>query len=615
MIEISLRGIEKYYGANQVLADFNLEVTSGERVGIIGENGGGKTTVFKVIAGEGCEAGEVAIRKGASIGLLQQIPQYPAGMTAMNVLNLAFADLLAMQAELRRLESQMAGAGEAGLERVMTTYARLQEQFELAGGYAIEEKLGKVVRGLGLASLLEQQFASLSGGEKTTVELGRILLVQPDILLLDEPTNHLDTEAVEWLEEYLQNYQGTVLAISHDRVFLDRFARRIIEVDAGQAEVYHGNYSFYVEERSARVEALLEEWKGQQKRIKAMEAAIARYRDWGKRSDNPKFFRRARAIERELERMELLERPREKLSFNLSFNEAGSGRDVWVAEAISCSVAGRKLLDNASLHVRQGEKVALVGPNGCGKTTLLKLLLGEVQPDSGSIKIGARVRPGWLEQEVSFPDPEASVLDTFRNTCPILEGTARHILARFLFRGQAVFNKVGSLSGGEKSRLRLCQLVHSDVNTLVLDEPTNHLDIPAREVLEETLRDFAGTVLLVSHDRWFINRVSERVVELRGGMLVNYLGNYDYYRQHRRGPEEAKKTNKAAPEVRRPPRTEKPNVYKLEQLEQAITALEAELAAIDKEMAESASDYLRLQELTALRENRAAELEKLWAQI
>ena len=619
MTEIGLKNIAKYYAAEKVLHNVSFAVNTGEKIGIVGENGGGKTTLFKVIAGlEGHDGGSLTVRKGATIGLLDQIPSYPSDYTTLDVLNTAFVRELELKRQMTALEGKM-GAADQGIEQVLKHYTQVQLEFEIMGGYRIEDTRARICTGLQLAdAMLESKFTSLSGGEKTVICVAKMLLEAPDILLLDEPSNHLDIEAVEWLESYLSEYAGTVLIISHDRYFLDRSVKKIIEIDNGEAEIYHGNYTYYVGERERRLTALFDAYTDQQKKIKAMEQAIKRFREWGIQGDNPKFFRKAASIQKQLDKLEKIDRPQlERDSIKLSL-KAGqrSGSDVLVIQDLYKSYSAQQVLKGLNFHLRYGEKAALVGPNGCGKTTLLKLILGAETPDRGMIELGSGAKIGFLEQNVVFPDSFATVLETFREKCPMPEGQARSVLAKFLFFGVDVFKSVAALSGGERSRLRLGQLMHQDINLLILDEPTNHLDIPAREMLGHALAEFNGTLLFVSHDRYFINSLAERVAELRAGRIINYPGNYDYYRSKSPLLSPASPlVHKEKPKNDRPRSKKGINPFKLQQLENKVEELENQLSKAHDLMEIHAADYKKLEELQQGILLLEAQLEQAWEQL
>lgn len=535
MIELSLNQIVKYYGATKVLEDITFEAKTGERIGIVGRNGTGKTTIFKVISAiEEYNGGTMSIRKGSTVGYLDQIPEYSEGYRVIDVLNTAFKKTFKIKSKMQDLEKKMSSTSGNELNSIMKKYGELQNIFEHMGGYEIDEKISKVSSGLKLSDeFKEKKFINLSGGEKTTVILGKILLQNPDILLLDEPSNHLDIESVEWLEEFLKEYKGTVLIISHDRYFLDMVATRIVEVEDMKTNIYEGNYSYYVEEKERRILAQYEDYKNQQKKIRAMEDAIKRFREWGTKADNADMFVKMRNMQKRIDRMEKIDRPiLERKQINLNFSvQKRSGKDVIMIDNLIKAFGNNVVIDGLKFHVRYGEKVALLGKNGSGKSTLIKIIMGEYQKDRGEVKLGSSVKIGYLDQNIQFKNENQTVLETFREVHTMPEGNARRILASFLFYGEDVFKKVCDLSGGEKSRLKLCILMQKDINLLVLDEPTNHLDIDSSEMLEVALKEFQGTILFISHDRYFINKIAEKISEIRDKKLFSYVGDYNYYKK------------------------------------------------------------------------------------
>nr|WP_274365667.1 MULTISPECIES: ABC-F family ATP-binding cassette domain-containing protein [unclassified Paenibacillus] len=602
--------------------DISLEIHEGDRIGMVGPNGCGKTTVLKLLAGlEPPDAGAIHYKKGSNVSLLAQIPDFGPKAAVNEVLLEAFEELLRMKERMAQLERDMASDADAkSMEKALKEYGSLQDAFEAKGGYEMDASLARVADGLGIASLLNQTFASLSGGERTKVCLGRILLLGPDLLLLDEPTNHLDLHAVEWLENYLQDYKGSVLIVSHDRFFLDRVANKIYDLEGGAVDVYHGNYSYFVEEKERRLLAEFTAYQEQQKKIKKMEEAIKRLRIWAAQADNPKMFKRAAAMQKALDRIERLDKPViERKKMGLTFETGDrSGKDVVVMEGVGKSFGGcevqdpgecsehgetgkqgerKRLYTNIDLLVRYRESVAIVGENGSGKSTLLRMITEGLPPDTGTVKIGSNVKIGYLAQHDLFPDGERTIIDEFRDKVMVEEGEARHLLAKFLFYGASVFRKVKALSGGERMRLKLAQLMHQDMNVLVLDEPTNHLDIDAREALEDTLKEFPGTVICVSHDRYFLNKLFPVTYWLEGGRLTRYEGNYNDAKRKRE--EQMTRTNAGAKRDeavgRKPMREEagrmkdavqvpaKP-VKSPERLEADIAALERKIAVLDEAM-------------------------------
>lgn len=526
--------VSKMFGGNSVFKELSLEIKQGDRVGVVGRNGSGKTTIFKLISGlESTDEGDIHIKKGAVCGYLAQVPDVEQTMTVYSVLETAFEPLIKLKQELQTIESHLATIkNETELAKMLKVYGKLQEQFQLEGGYEIEAKIQKVSQGLDLTSMHDQLFHLLSGGEKTKVGLGFILLKEADLLLLDEPTNHLDIEAVEWLEDYLQNYEGTIMLISHDRAFLDKVITKTIDIEDGEAHVYHGNYSNFVKEKEERLMAEFALYQEQEKKIKKMKETIKRLKEWANQANPPNegLHKRAKSMEKALERMEKVKRPNinpRKMALDFSIHER-SGQDVVVLDEVSYGYENKKLLfKNISLKIRFKERVAIVGNNGTGKSTLLKLILGELTPLNGEVKLGSQVHVGYLSQHDFEADNHQTVLEAFRECVPVTEGEARHILAKFLFYGFAVFNKVNRLSGGERMRLRLAQLMHQNINLLILDEPTNHLDIDSREVLEEAIDQFDGTIIAVSHDRYFLNKCFNTTLWLFSQSLVKFEGNYN----------------------------------------------------------------------------------------
>ena len=525
MLEIGMNGVAKNYGFKNVLNDANLEIMTGDRVAIVGRNGAGKSTLLKIIAGEEKPGqGIVTVRRGATMGYLEQIPELSArGATAREVLMEPFDRVFAIEHRLRALEREMAAQTEAGtLEQLMRQYAHQQSLFASLDGYSVEENLGRVATGFGLTELLDRPFNALSGGQKTVVQLACTILRQPDILLLDEPTNHLDMRTLEWFEAYLCKYRGTVLIVSHDRYFLDRVAQKTLILDAGECQMFHGNYTYSQREQERLLMIEFEQYKNQQKKVEAMRAAIKRFHAWGVQADNPKFHRKAKELERRLEKMELIDRPRlEKKKIPISFAGERTGREALKLKNLSLSVAGLRLLEDVTLTLQYQERVCLTGDNGTGKTTLLRALLGEAPQPEGIVRFAPGVRIGYIPQEIRFEDGQASILDVFRGACPCPENVARGVLAQYNFYGEDVFKRVSALSGGEKVLLKLAMLVRQEINFLLLDEPTNHIDIDAREMLEEALLDFGGTILFVSHDRYFIQRIASRVLAIEGRRLIS----------------------------------------------------------------------------------------------
>jgi ATPase subunit of ABC transporter with duplicated ATPase domains len=435
---------------------------------------------------------------------------------------------------MHQLEKSMESSEGLELKKILAKYSELVQRYEAKGGYEAGEKLNKICKGLKFEdSFLNQDFNQLSGGEKTTVILGKILIDTPDVLLLDEPTNHLDMDSVEWLEAYIKNYKGIIIVVSHDRYFLDHTVTKIIEVEDKECETYQGNYSEYVIQKEENLRIQFNHYKEQNKKVNDLEQSIKELRDWAMRANNKKFFSRAASMQIKLDKMERVDKPvmeKQTMKMNIKAGER-SGNVVISAAKLSKSFGNKTIFKEAEMLVRYGERVAFIGPNGSGKTTFLKMLLGDLPPDNGEISLGANVRMAYLPQNLAFEDEELTMLDYFRDDISILEGKAREHLAKFMFYGATVFKKIRLLSGGEKVRLKLSKLLYQDVNLLILDEPTNHLDTASIESIEEDLSGFKGTIFFISHDRYFINKVSERTIEIEDSRLVSYLGNYDYYKE------------------------------------------------------------------------------------
>lgn len=535
MIELALNKLQKYYGATKILEDITFEVQTSEKVGIVGSNGCGKSTLLKIIMGiESYEKGMLSIKKGATLGYLEQMPVYPYNFKVIDVLNAAFEEIDKLYKDLGLLEKQLSNVDENNMERLLNRYSHMQALYENLGGYEKEEKLSKVCTGLKIDDEFKKKlFSQLSGGEKTTIILGKILLQNPDILLLDEPSNHLDLDAMEWLETYLKQYKGVVIIVSHDRYFLDNIATKIIEIEDMISKSYNGNYTAYVNEKERQLQLQMDAFSDQQKKIKAMEKSIAQLRDWGIRGGNNKFFRRAASIQKLLDKVQKIDKPvLERDSINIKSNTAGrSGNDVVLVKDLCKRYGEKVLLNKAELLIKNGETVALIGANGSGKSTMIKILLGIENADYGTAALGSSIKLGYLPQNITFEHEEYTILECFREDILITEGKAREYLAKYMFFGESVFKKVSNLSGGERSRLKLAIMMYNEVNFLILDEPTNHLDIDSRQELEEFLKEFKGTLLFVSHDRYFINNIASRVVELWHGSLISYGGNYEYYKE------------------------------------------------------------------------------------
>lgn len=610
----TVQNITKMLGGNIIFEKLSLAIKTGERLAIVGRNGSGKTTLFKLLAGiEKPDEGSIHFKKGTSVGYLAQIPSYSEDVTGLDVLHYAFQKITALQQKMIQMEKQMATIGAAEMERLLQQYGEVQEQFTLLGGYTMESEIEKVVQGLQLTRFINQPFASLSGGEQTKIMLGKILLSDPDVLLLDEPTNHLDLFAVEWLEQYLIGYSGTVVIISHDRYFLDQVVTKIADLEEGELSLYHGDYSAFILEKEAKLMREFQHYEEQQKKIKKMKDAIRRLRQWANEAvpPNPKLFRQARNMERALERMIKVRKPLiDPKKMELSFEFASrSGKEVVMMKNVYKSFGENVLLEDAQLNLYWKERVAIVGRNGSGKSTILHLLLGNLPIDNGEARLGSNVRVGYLSQHFEIQNPKARLIDVFRSELNLVEGDARHILAKFMFFGPDVFKRIGDLSGGERMRLRLAQLMHQDINLLILDEPTNHLDIESREVLEDALGDFDGTILAVSHDRYFLNKLFPKTVWLEQGQLTTFEGSYDWAR--------IKWEEQVAIEIPfKNEKQEKPT-YKRSaggsverKIEEEIQAVEKEISNL-KEQIEIEEDWETYEKLLKAIESNEMKIEKL----
>ncbi|MBC2170699.1 ribosomal protection-like ABC-F family protein [Listeria booriae] len=536
MTIVALNNVTKRFTGDLILEKISLQVEEGERIGLIGRNGEGKSTILKIIARlETVDDGIVSVKRSATVGLLNQMPTVSGNAIVRDYLRTAFADVLALQAELTELEQRMTTDMS---ERLLAQYGEKQARFIDLGGYNLDTNMDKILHGLGISNLAEKFWKQLSGGERTKVSLAKMLLEEPDLLLLDEPTNHLDLQAVDWLTQFLRAYKGTVLVVSHDRYFLDEVVQKIVELENKELITYHTNFSGYLVEREERLLKEFRDYKDQQKKIKKMQQAIKRLRQWAMEANPPNdaLFRRAKNMEKALARIDVLKKPAlEQKNMRLEFEESKrSGEDVVIFDAVWKQFGDRVLFDGLDCHIRQKERVAIVGNNGAGKSTFLKMVLGEVAPDVGTVHVGPSVDIAYLSQHMDVGDENQTVLEAFRDKVAVVEGDARHMLATFLFYGEMVFRKVANLSGGERMRLSLAQFMNQPVNTLLLDEPTNHLDIASREVLEEALRNFEGTIITISHDRFFMNQICDRTLWLENGEIVSYGGNYSYASEKRK---------------------------------------------------------------------------------
>ena len=619
MIDISVSSLVKSFELGKNILDgLTFTVNSGERVGILGHNGCGKTTLFRILAGEiGWDEGEVMVAPSKRLGLISQIPVYPDGWTTEDVLRSAHKRLYEISDRLDELGLLMEHDQSPAL---LQEYDRLSDDFRRLGGYDMDTARNRVANGLDIpAAMREQPFDSLSGGEKTRVNLARLILEDTDILLLDEPTNHLDLHATEWLEDYLLHFKGTVLSISHDRWFIDRVAQRCIEIVDGKAEFYSGGYSFYLEERQRRFEEKMRKYEKDQAKIEQLTRAAEQMHLWAFMG-NDKLHKRAFSMEKRIEKLSHTEKPTEQKKLSVKFRQREfEGDEVLVMEGLSKSFGEKKLFSGLDLTVTGGERIALIGDNGTGKSTLVKLIMGDETPDAGYVYRGPAVRTAYLPQMVSFSVPERSAYDTMLYDCRCQPQEARDRLAAFGFRGEDVFTPVGTLSGGEKSRLRLCMLMGADINFLILDEPTNHLDIASREWMEDALSDYEQTLLFVSHDRYFIEKFATRIWALADGRITDFRGGYSEFCQWR-DRQEVFRQNERAAQKKKEPKAEpkkKPvqgNDKAIAKAEREIAKLEAKIAALDAEAEANGSDYQKLMELSAEREGLETELLELYEQ-
>ena len=597
MVDISVNNLTKFFviGEN-LLEGLTFDIQEGECVAILGRNGCGKTTLFNILTGQmDYDDGEVYVNPAKRLGLISQIPKFPAGFTVEDVLRSAYADILKVKKQMEVLEQEMlTGATQEQLKK----YDDLTNRFQSGGGYEMDVEVDKICNGLGItADQRIQEFASLSGGEKTRVNLGRLLLEKTDILLLDEPTNHLDLRSVEWLENYINSFKGTVLAISHDRYFIDRIADRVIEITDGHAEFYSGNYSFYMDEKQARFDLQMKQYEQEQAKLKQLGYTVERMKGWG--INNRTLYRRAMSIQHRMERIKKTEKPKTEKTMKATFGEKDfSGDVVFKMKHVAKSFGDRTLFSDVNLNVEGGERIAILGDNGTGKSTFIKCLLGD-EDCQGKIQFGPTVKWGYLPQIIHFDHPERSLYDTMLYEKNCTPQTARDRLGAFLFQGEDVFKTVGNLSGGEQSRLRLCMLMDEKINLLILDEPTNHLDIASREWVEAAIEEFEGVLLFVSHDRYFIDKFAERIWLLEDGTIRDFNCGYAKYRSIIEHEQAAKPQVQSAPK----PKKEKPKGGTKEldklirRLEREIEKQEQLIAELDEKIEASGADY---QELTRL---------------
>lgn len=619
MVELSIQDLKKEYVVGATVLDgLSFQINTGERVGILGKNGAGKTTLLRIITGEEeADSGQVVIAPGKRLGLISQIPVYPAGYTVEKVLLTAFDGLFALEAEMGDLAARM--GQESGDPALLRRYDTLMAAFESQGGYETETRLGKVCNGLGIPpEMREKEFADLSGGEKTRVNLARLLLVDTDILLLDEPTNHLDLNATQWLEEYLEKYKGTVLAISHDRYFLDKVVTRVVELREGKAEFYSGNYSFYAVEKERRYLEQLRQYEKEQAEYQRLSETARKMHEHNTEHLNKRAF----SIEKRMAKLAVTDRPTKEKSMNVRFGQREfHGDELLLLRELDKSFGAQTLFAGVDLKIEDGDRIALIGDNGTGKSTLLKIIMGEEDPDHGKLKQGPTVKIGYLPQQIHFSHPERNLVDTmlYDLNCSVQE--ARDRLAGFQFRGDEVYKQVSDLSGGEQSRLRLCMLMDSKINLLILDEPTNHLDLASREWIEGAVEEYEGALLFVSHDRYFIDRFANRIWTLEDGKIQDYRGDYQAYQAMRErmktiAPPPKKETASKPVKEKRTGGGTKQKRKDLSGLEKKLAKLEQQLQALAREREEVAQDYKALEETMGREAAVTAEYDEvflLWA--
>jgi len=614
MVDIQVKNLTKFFviGEN-LLENLSFEIQEGECVAILGRNGCGKTTLLNILTGQmDYDDGEVYVNPDKKLGLISQIPKFPLGFTVEDVLRSAYADLMRVRQKMELLECEMV---KGATEEQLREYDRLTNVFQSGGGYDMDVEVDKICNGLAItADQRVQEFSSLSGGEKTRVNLARLLLEKTDILLLDEPTNHLDLNSVEWLESYINAFKGTVLAISHDRYFIDRVADRCIEITEGHAEFYSGNYSFYMDEKQARFNLQLKQYEQEQAKLKQLGYTVERMKGWG--INNRTLYRRAMSIQHRMERIKKTEKPKTEKKMKATFGERDfSGDIVFKMKNVAKGFGDRILFSDVNLTVEGGERIALLGDNGTGKSTFIKCLLGD-EDCAGKIQFGPTVKFGYLPQIIHFAHPERTLYDTMLYEKNCTPQVARDRLGAFLFQGEDVFKQVGNLSGGEQSRLRLCMLMDEKINLLILDEPTNHLDIASREWIEAAIEEFEGVLLFVSHDRYFIEKFAERIWLLEDGTVRDFQCGYAKYRSILEHEAAAKPVVTAAPK----PKKEKPKGGTKEadklvrRLEREIEKQEKIVAEYDPKIEAASADYQELTRLLAEKEEAESLLMDLMEQ-
>ena len=622
---LACNNISKSFGIDEIIKNASFNIEEREKAAIVGINGAGKTTLLRIIMGEyQADSGEVIIAKDRTIGYLAQHQKLSGDNTIYDELLSVKRDIIELEQKIRRLELEMHSKEGVELETVMEAYSKSTHQFELQNGYAYKSEVVGVLKGLGFdESDFEKKMNTLSGGQKTRVALGRLLLSKPDIIMLDEPTNHLDMNSIAWLENYLVNYDGSVIIVAHDRYFLDKVVTKVIEVERGTVSVFSGNYSDYAAKKKQLIDAKLKEYYNQQRDIKHQEEVIAKLKSFNRE----KSIKRAESREKLLDKIEVIDKPvteQETMHFKLEPAKE-SGNDVLSVEGLSKAFGGNRLFDNVSFEIKKGEKVALIGNNGTGKTTILKIINHIIDADAGKVKLGANVEIGYYDQEHNVLHMDKTAFDEIGDAYPDMTNTQiRNMLACFLFTGDDVFKKISDLSGGERGRVSLAKLMLSNANFLILDEPTNHLDIMSKEILESALNRYTGTVLYVSHDRYFINKTAGRIIELSANTVTNYIGNYDYYLEKRDilAPKEIKQVssekNTAVKDDWKAQKEEQAKLRKrqndIAKIEKNIEQLETENSELDEQLAlpEVYSDVKQLMKLNEKKQEIEKKLEKLY---
>lgn len=633
------QNICKSFGTDEIIRNASFHIEAGEKAAVVGINGAGKTTLLRIIMQElSADSGEVVIARGKTIGYLPQNPDITGNHTIYEEVLSAKSYVISLEERLRKMEEELSAVSSEQLGDFMESYNKLHHEFEQLDGYTYKSEIAGVLKGLGFS---EEEFGKrmqeLSGGQRTRVCLGKLLVMRPDIILLDEPTNHLDIGAIAWLEGFLQAYRGAVVIVSHDRYFLDKVVSKVIELDQGHVSVYPGNYSAYAGQRAQVREALLKQYYNQQREIRHQEEVIAKLKSFNRE----KSVKRAESREKMLNKIERLERPTEEnTDIKLKLEpRITSGNDVLSCEHLAKAYPGQVLFDDLNFEIKRGERVALIGDNGTGKTTILKILNEMVFADHGTVMLGTNVHVGYYDQEHQVLHMEKNLMEEISDAYPSLTNTEiRNVLAAFLFTGDEVFKRVGDLSGGERGRVSLAKLMLSEANLLILDEPTNHLDITSKEILEQALNRYTGTVLFVSHDRYFINQVATRILNLTNGTLVNYLGNYDYYMEKCRelteiyakpqdGVSSAKTTAPGESEVKLDWKQQKEAQARKRKQENELKRTETEIEAVEMRIAELeelfsdpkiATDAVQLGELQREYEEakkRQEELYEVWEQL